>query len=170
MNPDLRALYPWVKFSRERLFAWAEALPDGVYTLERPDFAYGSLRNVQAHIADCYVAWVARRGLDLTDTAFVDTSAVPDVAAMREVYAGVDALMERAFDQFTTPDEVFDLLWRDQVLQVTQRWLVMHPVTHEFHHKGQLLTMGRVMGHPYPPGPDTDLGSPGDVMAAPSPT
>lgn len=169
MNPDLRALYPWVKFSRERVFAWAESLPDGVYTQERPDFAYGSLRNVQAHIADCYVAWVGVRGLG-EEHGWVDTAVVPDVAAMRRVYAGVDAMMARAFDQFTTPDEVFDLSWRDEVLQVTQRWLVMHPVTHEFHHKGQMLTMGRVLGHPHPPGPDTDLGSPGDVMAGSSPT
>ena len=162
MNPDLRALYSWVKFSRERLFAWAEALPDGVYTQERPDFAYGSLRNVQAHIADCYLVWIGVRGLG-EPQEWVDTKEVPDVAAMRRVYAGVDEVLERAFAAFTTPDEVFDLTLPNEVLQVTQRWLIMHPVTHEFHHKGQMLTMGRILGHPYPPGPDTDLGVPGEV-------
>ena len=163
MNDDLRTLYSWVKFSRERLFAWAESLPDGVYTQERPDFAYGSLRNVQAHIAGCYLVWVARRGLK--DTPHLDSEAIPDVAAMREVFVGVDAVMERAFDAFTTPDEEFDLSFGNEVLRVTQRWLVMHPITHEFHHKGQMLTMGRVLGYPYPAGPDTDLGLPGEVMA-----
>lgn len=166
MNDDLRTLYPWVKFSRERLFAWAEALPGGVYTQEHPEFAYGSLRNVQAHIADCYAVWVGVRGLG-EDHGRVDTRAVYDVAAMRRVYAGVDDMMERAFGAFTTPDEVFGLAVRDEVLQVTQRWLVMHPITHEFHHKGQMLTMGRILGHPYPPGPDTDLGVPGDVSPQP---
>ncbi|WP_295817933.1 DinB family protein [uncultured Deinococcus sp.] len=166
MNDDLRTLYPWVKFSRERLFAWAEALPGGVYTQERPDFAYGSLRNVQAHIADCYAVWVGVRGLG-EHHGRVDTTAVHDVAAMRRVYAEVDDMMERAFGAFTTPDEVFGLAVRDEVLPVTQRWLVMHPITHEFHHKGQMLTMGRILGHPYPPGPDTDLGVPGDVSPQP---
>lgn len=169
MNTDLQTLYSWVKFARERLFAWAEALPDGVYTQERPDFAYGSLRNVQAHIANCYLVWVARRGLGLTDTALVDTSAVPDVAAMRAVYAEVDAVMERALEAFTTPDALFDLELEHEVLRVTQRWLVMHPVTHEFHHKGQMLTIGRILGHPYPQGPDTDLAVPGEVNPGPSP-
>ncbi|GHF62112.1 putative damage-inducible protein DinB [Deinococcus metalli] len=164
MNQDLRTLYPWVKFSRERLFAWAEALPDGVYTQDHPDFAYGSLRNVQAHIAGCYLVWVGRRGLN--DTPHLDSAAIPDVAAMREVFAGVDAVMERAFGAFTTPDEEFDLPLGNEVLRVTQRWLVMHPITHEFHHKGQMLTMGRVLGHPYPAGPDTDLGAPGDVTTS----
>ena len=160
MNPDLHVLYSWVKVSRGRLFAWAEALPDGVYTQERPDFAYGSLRNVQAHIADCYHVWIGVRGLG-EPHEWVDTKEVPDVAAMRRVYEQVDQVLERAFGAFTTPDEVFDLTLPNEVLQVTQRWLVMHPVTHEFHHKGQMLTMGRILGHPYPPGPDTDLGLPG---------
>ena len=162
MNNDLRTLYTWVKFSRERLFAWAETLPGGVYTQERPEFAYGSLRNVQAHIADCYAVWVGVRGLG-EDHGWVDTRAVPDVAAMRRVYAGVDDMMVRAFDAFTTPDERLELTLPGEVLSVTHRWLVMHPITHEFHHKGQMLTMGRMLGQPYPPGPDTDLGVPGDV-------
>ncbi|MGL4612054.1 MAG: DinB family protein [Trueperaceae bacterium] len=35
----------------------------------------------------------------------------------------------------------------------------MHPITHEFHHKGQALALARVLGHPHP-GPDTDLVDP----------
>ncbi|WP_376777678.1 DinB family protein [Deinococcus rubellus] len=33
----------------------------------------------------------------------------------------------------------------------------MHPITHEFHHKGQLLALGRVLGFPLASGGDTDL-------------
>lgn len=88
---------------------------------------------------------------------------------MRQVYAEEDAVIERAFEAFTIPDEVFDLTLPNEVLRVTQRWLVMHPVTHEFHHKGQMLTMGRILGHPYPAGPDTDLAVPGEVNPGPSP-
>lgn len=162
MNPDLHSLYAWVKVSRERVFAWAEALPDGVYTLEGSEFAFGSLRNVQAHVAGCYRVWVGARGLG-EDVGGPDPASVPDVAAMRRVFADVDSMMERALDTFAAPDEAFDLVLPGEVLRVTQRWLVMHPVTHEFHHKGQMLTMGRVLGFPYPPGPDTDLGLPGEV-------
>ena len=159
MNADLRDLYSWVQAARERVFAWAESLPAGVYTQERRDFAYGSLRNVQAHIADCYLMWVGTRGLQQPGKR-LDASAVPNVAAMRRVYDEVDNVLEQAFAQFTQPDEFSDVQFHDEVLRVTQRWLVMHPITHEFHHKGQMLTMGRILGWPYPPGPDTDLGLP----------
>ena len=161
MNADLRVFYGWVKAARERLFTWAESLPAEVYTQERPEFAYGSLRNVQAHIADCYGLWVGNCGLGLIrDDGRLNTSALPDVAAMRRVYGEVDGLLEQAFEQFTQPDEVLDVQFGDEILRVTQRWLIMHPITHEFHHKGQMLTMGRILGWPYPPGPDTDLGLP----------
>lgn len=161
MNSDLRSLYGWVRQSRERLFVWAESLPGEAYVQERPDFAFGSLRNVQAHIADCYLIWVGERGLNL-NLDVIDASALADVAAMRRAYGEVDRVLEQALAQFTQPDVIQKIDVHGEAVQVTQRWLVMHPVTHEFHHKGQMLTMGRILGYPYPPGPDTDLGLPNE--------
>lgn len=159
VNGDLRLIYEWVKGSRERLFAWTETLTPEVYTLERPDFAYGSIRNVHAHVADCYLLWVGARGLGLErHHKGLDTSGLADVPAMRVAFRDVDEVLEVAFERFTDLNAPMDVQVSQQGTErVTQRWLVMHPVTHEFHHKGQMLAMGRVLGHPYPPGPDTDL-------------
>ncbi len=44
--------------------------------------------------------------------------------------------------------------WQPEPLIATPRWLFTHTVTHEFHHKGQVVAMGRLLG--YPP-PETDL-------------
>lgn len=163
-NADLRAAYAWARVGRERLLTWLESLPGDVYTLERPDFAFGSLRNVQVHVADCYRMWIAARGLGEPVTR-LDARALTDVAALRAAFADVDALVERALAAFTSPDEPRRVTFGDRELEVTGRWLVMHPLTHEFHHKGQLLTMGRVLGFPYPAGPDTDLGLPEEAAA-----
>lgn len=159
MNDDLRTLYTWVRGSRERVFGWLETVPAAVLTAERPDFAYGSLRNISVHVADCYRVWVGMRGLgreDCQDRLNPDT--IPDLADLRRVYAEVDAVLDDALTHFRDldspliiPDEPHD------PLTVTRRWLLLHPITHEFHHKGQMLALGRVLGYPYPPGPDTDL-------------
>ena len=159
MNDDLRLLYSWVKGSRERVFAWLESLPPGALTTEHPDFAYGSLRNIQAHVADCYLLWVGRRGLGLGQhERWSDAPVLEDVWALRQQFREVNDVLETALGRFadldrmmTVPDEPY------APLHVTQRWLVLHPITHEFHHKGQMLALGRVLGYPYPPGPDTDL-------------
>ena len=156
MNDDLRGFYRLVRGSRERVFSWLDGLPPQVYTLERPDFAYGSLRNIQAHLAGCYLLWVGLRGLELPITR-TETADVSEVAAMRQVFRQVDEVVERALNEFSALDEPLTISFRGESLKVTRRWLLLHPITHEFHHKGQLLALGRVLGWPYPPGPDTDL-------------
>ena len=163
MNDDLRGFYRLVQGSRERVFGWAQSLPPEVYTTERADFAYGSIRNIQAHVADCYLAWVGERGLGL-NVPEVEVAQFPDVQAMRRRYAEVDGVVERALDEFDHIDIPLDIPFRQgSTLEVTRRWLLLHPFTHEFHHKGQLLALGRVLGYPYPPGPDTDLLLPSEV-------
>jgi uncharacterized damage-inducible protein DinB len=157
MNDDLKLMYNWVKRTRETLFEYTESLPNDVYTLERTDFAYGSIRNIHAHVAECYLWWVGHVGLKHEWVDF-EASSIPDVRAMRQKFLEVDAVLEEAFQEFDRLDTAFafERPGRD-TLQVTQRWLIMHPVTHEFHHKGQLLALGRALGHPLPPSGDTDL-------------
>ena len=162
MNDDLRGFYRLVQGSRERVFSWAQTLPPEVYTLERADFAYSSLRNIHAHVADCYLGWVGESGLGLSVPEVVATQ-FPGVQAMRRRYAEVDGIVERALNEFTELDAPLLIPHRDSTLEVTRRWLLLHPFTHEFHHKGQLLALGRVLGHPYPPGPDTDLLLPSEL-------
>lgn len=157
MNDDLKLMYGWVKRTREVLFEYTESLPSDVYTLERADFAYGSIRNIHAHVADCYLWWVGRVGLGRAD-ADVEASSLPDVGAMRRMFQEVDSTVEEAFEKFDRLDELFAFERPGHpARQLTQRWLIVHPVTHEFHHKGQLLALGRVLGHPLPPTGDTDL-------------
>ncbi len=157
MNDDLKLMYGWVKRTREVLFEYTASLPPDVYTLERTDFAYGSIRNIHAHVADCYLWWVGHVGLKHEWVDF-EASSIPDVRAMRQKFLEVDAVVEAALEQFENPDEPFAFERPGHPRrQLTQRWLIVHPVTHEFHHKGQLLALGRVLGHPLPPGGDTDL-------------
>ena len=162
MNDDLRTFYRLVQGSRERVFGWAQTLPPEVYTTERTDFAYGSLRNIQAHVADCYLGWVGHSGLGVA-VPETEAASLPDIPAMRRRYGEVDAVVERALREFSDLDAPLDIPFRGGTLGVTRRWLLLHPITHEFHHKGQLLALARVLGHPYPPGPDTDLLLPSEV-------
>ena len=164
MNDDLRGFYRLVQGSRERVFSWAQTLPPEVYTLERADFAYGSLRNIHAHVAQCYLIWLGVRGLDVEESALdIPPETLLDVTAMRGRYRTVDEIVERALREFTELNAPLTIPHHGSTLEVTRRWLLLHPFTHEFHHKGQLLALGRVLGHPYPPGPDTDLLLPSEL-------
>lgn len=163
MNQDLRTLYGWVRRSRDIVFSYTENLPLEVYTHNHPDFAYGSIRNIHAHVADCYLWWIEQIGLGKPRLE-VDPSSLVDTAAMRKYFDRVDLVVEEALETFDNPDHVFVCNHPNPEVKLTvsQRWLIMHPVTHEFHHKGQMLALGRVRGHPaiFPDGLDTDLVNP----------
>jgi uncharacterized damage-inducible protein DinB len=81
------------------------------------------------------------------------------VHELRRAFETVDETVGRALEAFTAPD--LPRTWRDprsgDSLRYTQRWLILHTITHEFHHKGQALALARVLGHPHPGRPDTDL-------------
>jgi uncharacterized damage-inducible protein DinB len=82
---------------------------------------------------------------------------ITDAKTMRERFAFVDSIVNEALEKFTTPDEPLEFPHRSGNLKLTQRWLLLHPITHEFHHKGQLLALARVLEHPLPGNMDTDL-------------
>ncbi len=157
MDTSLPLFYSWVKRSRAELFTYLETLPLDIYIQEHPDFAYGSLRNIQAHVVGCYFFWVGQMGLNLeTDRAALES--IPDVATMKKKFLEMDEMLEKAFERFMDLDTVFEITRpKRDTLMVSQRWLIMHPITHEFHHKGQLLALARVLGHPIPSHMDADL-------------
>ncbi|WP_407543193.1 DinB family protein (plasmid) [Deinococcus radiomollis] len=72
-------------------------------------------------------------------------------------FAQVDALLERAlacnrmesgeaFDCVGMAGDCVDKAGNRR--RLTARWVVLHPITHEFHHKGQVVTLLRKLGHP----------------------
>lgn len=150
-------MYDLVRRTREVLLEFTQSLPNEVYTLERPDFAYGSIRNIHAHVAFCYLAWVGVALGYKREDLIVPAEQILDATAMRERFKFVDSIAEEALEKFTTPEEPLEFEHRSGNLKLTQRWLLLHPITHEFHHKGQLLALARVLEHPLPEGVDTDL-------------
>ena len=158
MNPDLKLMYDWTRRTREDLFKFLDSLPIEIYTLEHPDFAYGSIRNIHAHVALAYLVWVGVVGLGY-DRATLELPAekILNANAMRERFAFVDNIVAQALAKFENVDDMFEYQRRDETLQLTKRWLIVRPLTHEFHHKGQLLALARILEHPLPEDMGTDL-------------
>ena len=157
MNQDLRTFYSLTQRTRAKVLDWLEALPPDVFTQQNDGFAYGSLSAIQAHVAETYLWWVGTVGLGAKEPVVK----VSDVQALREAFAEVDATVLEALDTFTDIDAPF--VWTSssgEDIALSKRWLILHPITHEFHHKGQALALARAMGHPHPGRPDTDLANP----------
>lgn len=166
MDQSLPLIYSLVRRTREAVFSYTESLPLEVYTKEHPQFGFGSIRNLQAHIADCYLWWVQEVGMGAKPD-YLKAEEIKNTEVMRKYFAKVDRVLEKAFAEFKKLDEVH--VWKHQdhpPVKISQRWLIMHPITHEFNHKGQMLSLGRVLGRPFPPGKDADLATPFEAPGA----
>ncbi|MCL6627313.1 MAG: DinB family protein [Alicyclobacillus shizuokensis] len=155
-----RELYAWVQESRRVLFNSCHSLRDGEFSRPVDGFGWGSIRSTLVHVADCYRAWLGAFALGSLAHPFasdeeLDSMDVGDVASR---FAGVDDVVVEFLDEFDA-DALRPIRrtipWRaPAVLEVSPQQLFMHTITHEFHHKGQIVSMMRQMGH-VPP--DTDL-------------
>ena len=159
VNDDLATLYRLVQRTRAGVFDWLDTLPPTVLIDPREDFAFGSLDRIYTHVADCYLWWVGTVGMGRAEVAATEGGSV---GALRDVFGVVDAVVEEALATFQDLDA--PLRWtspKGSAETLSRRWLLLHPVTHEFHHKGQALALARVLGHPHPGVPDADLVPPG---------
>lgn len=142
-----------VKASRERVFRFVENEIDKDLTTPIPVYNNKSIRDLLVHIAACYDFWLSHFVFDRPNRGLTGFSSV---AKIRDLYREIDQLVEEFLQKFgndldrkitATPDEFGPRT-------STPLELFTHVTTHEFHHKGQILSMGRQLGH-VPP--DTDV-------------
>ncbi|HET7627672.1 MAG TPA: DinB family protein [Bacillales bacterium] len=159
----LNSQYDLIRQTRERLFLYCERISPEDYVKELEQVGWGSIRNLHAHIAGCYQAWLGRYALEW-DAPVVKGEEIAGLPEMKALFKEVDALVETFLKTFG--DRPGELLRRPlpghevpEVLSVL--WLFTQTITHEFHHKGQIVQIGRQLG--YVP-IDTDLITPDDMV------
>jgi uncharacterized damage-inducible protein DinB len=149
---DLALLYEWARRTRAVVFRYVASVPEAVQARRHEAF-HGSMLGLLMHSAECYLHWITHVGLGGESVPRIEPR---DLAAVQARFRLVDDAVAEALAR---PQEIDrPRVWRGE--HVTLRWLVLHPITHEFHHKGQVASLGRLLGHPVPEGTDLDLVQP----------
>lgn len=148
----LKQQYELVRSTRELLFQFCEQISPEDYVKEIEGFGWGSIRNLHVHVAECYLHWLNNIALNNSESV-LETNHVSDVNAMRDVFVEVDQLVERFLQTF---ESRYNHIIKEEPTgdEFSVLWLFTHTITHEFHHKGQIVSMARHFG--YTP-IDTDL-------------
>ncbi|KZZ83644.1 DinB family protein [Bacillus sp. SJS] len=158
----LRDQYELVKQTRERLFEFCEGLDSSHYIQELEAFGWGSIRNLHVHVAMCYQAWLKRFGLK-QEHVNIEDGQIKNVEEMRYLFEKVDQLVLQFLTKYEdVPNSLLKgkVSWQEEEEELSVLWLLTHTMTHEFHHKGQIVSIARHLG--YTP-PDTDLIIPADT-------
>lgn len=150
----LQKQYVVLRHSRKVLFDFLDGTV-GDEGLRRPvDIYMGkTIRDLLVHNASCYFHWLAYLALRQPYGSIAEEGST--VSELRRLHDRVDETMALFLERFTGSIDVpfngvHDDGWR---VSVTPLELFTHVTTHEFHHKGQIVLMARVLG--YAP-PDTD--------------
>ncbi|MFJ7755907.1 DinB family protein [Peribacillus muralis] len=152
--------YEWIRQTRGVVLDFCGELDSNDFTRQN-GFGFQSVRDTLVHIADCYNAWLG---------SFVLLQTKKPITSKEDLMAlGLDEIKIRFKLVDFYVDEVFKVLkhqmdepiqrqipWREggEPISMTPSKLLMHTTTHEFHHKGQIMAMARLMG--YEP-PNTDV-------------
>ncbi|MEW4369395.1 DinB family protein [Paenibacillus kandeliae] len=152
--------YQWVKQTRAILLDFCKELHPDDFTRYHEQGS-PSIRDTLVHIADCYHAWLGSYILLQTKTPITSNEQRLsfDLKDIQARFTQVDRYVDQVLLEYAhVMDEPIQrsIPWRDQgePISMTPSKLLLHTITHEFHHKGQVMALARQMG--YVP-PNTDI-------------
>lgn len=136
--------YEWVKDSRTVLQDYCASISPEKFIQPVEGFGRGgSIRNLLVHVTNTYQYWIGTHCLR-RQQAFTEYDNIPDVIHCRKLYYAVDTLMTEFLDYFQN-DFFTDITSSNANASAAK--VFMHVTSHEYHHKGQILTMSRIVGY-----------------------
>ena len=152
--------YEWVKQTRELIFDFCSELEPNDFSRQVDGFGFQSMRDSLVHIADCYHAWLGSYILLKTKKPLTAKEELTEMGLdeIKVRFDQVDSYVKEVFEVFSNHmDEPIqrEIPWRvgGEMISITPGKLLMHTITHEFHHKGQIVAMARQLGY-VPPSTD----------------
>jgi len=151
----IKALHGWTHGCLDEVIHHASTLSPELAGLEIPGFGQPGLRHQLAHILSVEEAWVCGlRGASSTRLSANDHPTLASLIETKQLVAAatIGYLNERTEICLNTEVSVLPKEWVGPPR--SPAFIILHVITHTFHHKCQMATMFRMLGHP---APDTDL-------------
>lgn len=144
---DFDSQYEFVRSSRSVLLDYCSKIAGPDFFKEHTHFGRGSVRNLLVHIGNTYGFWIGEHALN-KQMNYLPYDAVTSVMEAADYLSTMDALVI-AFTEKYRENYMNDLQLSIRSKQVIASPLKLftHVITHEFHHKGQILSMSRHMGY-----------------------
>lgn len=138
--------YELVKSSRSVLFDFCRTISPDDFVDQNTYFGRGgSMRNLLVHIANTYEYWIGNVVLrsEIVYSKYEENNNISDVI---KLFSQVDEFMT---DFITNIESFNDIQYEIQNVKSTATPLKLftHVITHEYHHKGQILSISRHLNY-----------------------
>lgn len=143
----LREQYQMVLSSRNLLFSFSKTISTIDFVNENSNFGKGSVRNLLVHIADTYAHWIGEKALK-KDINFEPYVSFQNIDHCMIYFNKIDEYMENFINQYENNIYTdLEILRNGQKVMMSPLKLFTHVVTHEFHHKGQMMSLCRHLNY-----------------------
>ncbi len=140
-----KSQYDWILSSRQVLFDYCKTIREEDFVNENTAFGQGgSMRNLLVHTANAYVFWVGKVALD-KDLEFSKNESVKDISTVINLFVSVNHLMIEFLESNPSNPIAYEIRGGKGI--TTPATIFAHVTTHEFHHKGQILSISRHLGY-----------------------
>lgn len=147
--------YQLVIGSRNVVMEFCHKLDDKVF-VKLNSFNDKSIFDLLVHVTHVYTFWLGKFSLK-KDVVFADPDKINNLKSLQQLYGNVNDLVAE-FLKFINQTSVSGVEGEAgtpvRIIVRSPFEIFTHVITHEFHHKGQILIMGRQLGV-VPP--DTDI-------------
>jgi uncharacterized damage-inducible protein DinB len=138
--------YEFVKSSRKVLLEYCKTLSDKDFVTENSTFGRGSIRNLLVHIGNTYEFWIGK-SMD-KNIKFTEYNSIKDAKEAEVFFTGIDSLIDDFIRVYFEKNMIdIEININGKVVIANPLKLFTHVITHEFHHKGQILSLSRHLGY-----------------------
>jgi len=149
MEQLLTAQYEEIKGARGALFAYCRSMKESDLFKKVEAFNNNSIIDLLVHNANTYISWLKNLGLDGT-VPFHESEDIQSFNDVERIFEDVNLFVGGFLQKYSSDYQLpftKKIAHKGIVVTVKPLQLFTHVVTHEFHHKGQILTMSRMLGY-----------------------
>ncbi len=140
--------YDLVRESRKVLLGFCKTISADNFAKENSLFGNGgSIRNLFVHIANAYEFWITTCGLN-KNIVFTKYESKENIRDIIDLFDTIDISMVEFIQSFKNREIKRIYFEIDGVKNNADSFkLFSHVITHEFYHKGQILSVSRLLGY-----------------------
>lgn len=144
---DFLNQYDLIQSSRSVLLDYCARISNEHFLVENSTFGRGSIRNLLVHNAYTYQYWLGVQALQ-KDIPFPGYSSVQSISDAVKLFQKTDTIVAEFIAKFSHQHlQPITVTLRENTFDSTPLALFTHTISHEFHHKGQILSLSRHLGY-----------------------
>lgn len=143
----LQQQYELVLGSRNTLMDYLATIDNTDFLKENSSFGRGSIRNLLVHICDTYASWIGERALK-KQIIYLSYNNFNNIKDCSGYFKTIDNYInEFIAKQNNNYNALIEIPRNGEMLQISPLQLFTHVITHEFHHKGQIMSLSRHLNY-----------------------